>query len=86
MGNSISPPRWRCPDARRYFATRALRVPYDFGNELVLADGAELLSRCIWRGVCFPFFELVEQTRDFGVYRAAIGDCQALPQVLSPIL
>jgi len=76
----------RRPQVLCYFATRALRVSYNVGNELVLVDGAELLSRCVWRGVCFPFFELVEQTRDFGVYRAPIGDCQALPQVLSPIL
>jgi hypothetical protein len=50
-------------------------------QELVLVDGAELLSRCGWRGVCFPFFELVEQTLDFGVYRVAIG--RRFPQSFS---
>jgi hypothetical protein len=53
---------------------------------LVLVDGGELLIWCVWSGMRFAFFELVEQTLDLGVYRAAIGGCQALPQALSSIL
>jgi hypothetical protein len=54
------------------------------GNALTLVANFSLAVP--GTGMRFPFFELIEQTLNLGVYRAAIGGCQALPQALSPIL